>query len=115
MSCRLLRIRLAGMAVVAAIACNRPLQVDYYDFDFQKPMSYEQLVVRSSVIVAGTVQSVRIIREAVPARRQPELRLDETRVAVKVENILRGDVRGPRLEFVFFGYSLRNPGGYDGP
>jgi hypothetical protein len=97
------------------VSCRRLDQCDYYDFDFQKPLDVRQLIWRSSIIVVGTVASARVIREGVPARKQPELLLDQIRAEVAVENVLLGDMKQPLIAIEFFGYSRKNRGGYDGP
>jgi hypothetical protein len=81
--------------------CGNQRPQDSYDFDFQKPVDYPQLIFRSSTIVVGTVRSVVCIQNGVPARRQPELLLDQMRASVDVENVLRSNIRQSRLEFDF--------------
>ncbi|MBL0159306.1 MAG: hypothetical protein IPP47_19670 [Bryobacterales bacterium] len=104
-----------GAVVVVLCGCGNQRPHDFYDFDFGKPVDYPQLIFRSSTILVGTVRSVVCIQNGVPARRQPELLLDQMRVSLDVENVLRGNVRQSRLEFDFFTYSLSNKGGYTGP
>src|SRR4051794_15671672 len=110
------RTALSAFAVVGMLltACGHRPQCGCYDFDFQKPLDYRQLVFRSSMIISGTVRSVSVIRSGVPARKAPELLLDETQVDVDVENVLRGDWSMAALRFVFFGFSPKNRGGYSG-
>lgn len=117
MRSRLARIQIAiGTTTLLLMAsCRQALQCDYFDFDFQKPLDYDQLIFRSSAIVVGTVVSVNVTRGGVPARKAPHLLLDETRVEIRVENVLLGDLNQPRLFFKFFGISLQNKAGYDGP
>lgn len=112
---RILLLSIAVTSLLIESGCGRAPQRDYYDFDFQRPQPIWQMIYRSSDIVVGTVRAVEIRREAVPAEKQPELLLDETWVKVEVENIIRGSVTSPRLEFIFFAYSARNKGGYSGP
>src|SRR5687768_7588542 len=95
------RIAIVPITLLLTASCGRPMQCDYFDFDFQKPLGYDQLIFRSSDIVVGTVVSVKITREGVPARKLPALLLDETRVEIHVENILLGDAKQPRLAFKF--------------
>jgi hypothetical protein len=97
------------------VGCGPHRHSDYYDFDFQKPLDYRQLVFKSSEVIVGTVRAVKISHSGVPARKAPELLLDETTVDVDVENVLRGEWSAPQLQFVFFGYSPKNRGGYNGP
>ena len=109
--------RNASVAVVAMgvlFGCGqRP--VDYFDFDFQKPLGWDQLLFRSSLVVVGTVKGIEVVRSGIPARKDPELLLDETQVDLDVENVLLGDWPDPKLKFVFFGFSTKNRGGYTGP
>jgi hypothetical protein len=106
---------LSGILVLLLTGCNRPVQLDYYDFDLQKPLDVEQLVFRSSAIVVGTVKSVRTGREGVPARKVPELLLDEIFADIDVENVVLGNVKQPQLRLSYFTFSVKNNGGYSGP
>ncbi len=103
------------MILLLMVSCRKPTQRDYYDFDFQKPPGVRQLIWRSSDIVVGTVGRVNVIREGVPASKQPGLLMDQIRADVNIENVLLGDMKQPRVAIEFFGYSLNNPGGYSGP
>jgi hypothetical protein len=109
------RLAICGTLILQTVGCRRPTQGDYYDFDFQRPPDVKQLVSRSSAIVVGTVACAKAIREGVPARKQPELLLDQIRADVAVENVLLGDIKQTRLEIEFFAYSRKNRGGYTGP
>ena len=104
-----------SVAILGALGCGPARQVDYYDFDLQKPLNAKQLLFKSSAVIVGTVKSVNIARSGVPARRDHEFLLDETQVEVDVENVLRGDQPGQHIRFEFFGYSAKNRGGYIGP
>ena len=104
-----------GAVVVFAAGCSPTRQIDYYDFDLQKPLNPKQLLFKSSAVIVGTVKSVNIVRSGVPARKDRGFLLDETQVEVDVENVLRGDQTQQRIQFEFFGYSGKNRGGYIGP
>jgi hypothetical protein len=106
---------LSGIVFLLFTACARPVQVDYYDFDLQKPLDIDQLVFRSSAIVVGNVKSVMTGREGVPARKVPELLLDEVFADIDIENVVLGDVKQRHLQFSYFTFSLKNKGGYSGP
>ena len=108
-----MRFALAGLVLLVAGGCGRPVQIDYYNFDFPKPLTHRELISHSTAIVVGTVTSVKVTRKAVPARKQPKLLLDQTRVEIAVENALLGEVP-QQLTFEFFAYSPQN-GGYSGP
>jgi hypothetical protein len=108
-------LTLSGIVFLLLTACTRPVQVDYYDFDLQKPLGVDQLVFRSSAIVVATVKSVRMGREGVPARRVPELLLDEVYADVDIENVVLGDVKQRQLQLSYFTFSVKNKGGYSGP
>lgn len=108
-------LTLSGIVFLLLAACARPVPVDYYDFDLQKPLDLDQLVFRSSAIVVGTVRSVRHGREGVPARRVPGLLLDEVFADIEVENAILGEVKEQQLRLGYFTYSAKNKGGYSGP
>jgi hypothetical protein len=104
-----------AVAILGAVGCSGPArQVDYYDFDLQKPLNAKQLLFKSSAVIVGTVKSVNIVRSGVPARKDRGFLLDETQVTVDVENVLRGN-QTQCIKFEFFGYSGKNRGGYVGP
>lgn len=116
LSSRTLLLSIAVSALLSEVGCGGASQRDYYEFDLQRPQPISQMIFRSSDIIVGTVKATATRRDAIPAEKQPALLLDETWVRVEVENVIRGSVTSPQLEFVFFAYSSRNNrGAYTGP
>jgi hypothetical protein len=109
------RLMIGAPTLLFILNCRRPVQYDYYDFDFQKPPDVRQLIWRSSSIVVGKVLGVKTNREGVPARKKPEMLLDELRVDFAPENILLGDAPQTTFSIVLFEYSRKNRFGYSGP
>ena len=38
------RIAIVTITLLLTADCGRPMQCDYFDFDFQKPLGYDQLI-----------------------------------------------------------------------